>query len=175
MFISHQYIFIKEDSWGSTKLSQLILGCSFSTPSSTLIRTWFLRYSIRCCIEDLGQQMQPWLITKCPRPQALILAQTATLLWWWWWSQDLCMWVNEHPPGLHRGRGRGQDGAHGSIHNILQIEFDLDRPRGRVWPAENCGRVHSKSYWSVQRGRKEGVEGGWGVFTQGFLHRGKGA
>lgn len=83
------------------------------------------------------------------------------------------MWVNEHPPGLHRGWGRGQDRAQGSIHNILQIEFDLDRPWGRVWPAENCGWVHSKSYWSVQRGRKEGVEGGWGVLSQGFLLRGE--
>lgn len=68
------------------------------------------------------------------------------------------MWVNERLPGFHRGLGGGQEGPRGSIHNILQIEFDLDRPRGRVWPAENCGRVHSKSYWS---GRLRGG-GGWG-------------
>lgn len=86
----------------------------------------------------------------------VVLAQIAVLTWWW--SKESCMWVNERLPGIHRGLEGGQDRAQGSIHNILQIEFDRDRPRGRVWPAENCGRVHSKSYWSVQGGGEEGVE-----------------
>lgn len=42
------------------------------------------------------------------------------------------MWVNERLPGIHRGLEGGQDRAQGSIHNILQIEFDRDRPRGHV-------------------------------------------
>ena len=70
--------------------------------------------------------------------------------------------------------GRAEDGAPGSIHNILQIEFDLDRPRGRVRPAENGGRVHSKSYWSVRRaGRREGVGRVGRPLTGGRLLRGR--
>lgn len=80
-------------------------------------------------------------------------------------------------PQLHRGLGGTQDRAQGSIHNILQIEFDLDRPRGCV--RDRLGPVVERTVNPSDQGRKGRRGGvgykasGEGVLSEGHLFRGK--
>lgn len=68
-----------------------------------------------------------------------------------------------------------------SIHNIVQIEFDLDRPEGGVRCLAICGRLQSKSYWLAWGGLRGGIvcpetimkAGGWDWRGLGWWQAGR--